>query len=364
MKNIILFINNFYQNYKIELLILLLLLNIISPLENNLETNIAAISGNNIIKLRKVPSKYIWKDTIFNINNKVFTKILFEKIFNQFLKTIESKFTNDNYMFILFKVKYVNKQFSTIGKVQRINKLDIKWYIDFIIENMKFKSEYYNETQIEAFIFSYGFKDGIIDNKNNITTNVSYQNYKNNFLPLSMNPIDFGRLIIKNKIESWINYVIQNDKGLTINFNEYEKYNEIEFFKNGISLIKFTDNLINKNSFLRIIDNKNFYFKDNKQILFTSEMKTKFITKTVKAKKLTNNFLVLDIETFVQDNTLIPYLICYYDGKNTYSFWLGDYPTQEAMILDCLSSIFIRKYNGYNIYIHNLGKFYIIFLLK
>jgi hypothetical protein len=34
------------------------------------------------------------------------------------------------------------------------------------------------------------------------------------------------------------------------------------------------------------------------------------------------------------------------------------------MILDCLKSIFIRKYNGYNIYVHNLAKFDIIFLLK
>jgi hypothetical protein len=34
------------------------------------------------------------------------------------------------------------------------------------------------------------------------------------------------------------------------------------------------------------------------------------------------------------------------------------------MILDCLKSIFIRKYNGYNIYIHNMAKFDIIFLLK
>jgi hypothetical protein len=34
------------------------------------------------------------------------------------------------------------------------------------------------------------------------------------------------------------------------------------------------------------------------------------------------------------------------------------------MILDCFSSIFIRKYDSYNIYIHNMAKFDIIFLLK
>jgi DNA polymerase type B, organellar and viral len=34
------------------------------------------------------------------------------------------------------------------------------------------------------------------------------------------------------------------------------------------------------------------------------------------------------------------------------------------MILDCLKSIFVRKYNGFNVYIHNMAKFDIIFLLK
>jgi hypothetical protein len=134
---------------------------------------------------------------------------------------------------------------------------------------MKFKSEYYNETQIESIIISYGFKKGKIQNKENIITEVNFQNYKNNNLPISMNPMDYGRLIIQNKIESGINYIIQNEKGLTINFNKFENYNEVEFFKTGISLIKFTDNLINKTNFIRTIDNNKFYFKNNEQILFT-----------------------------------------------------------------------------------------------
>jgi DNA polymerase type B, organellar and viral len=34
------------------------------------------------------------------------------------------------------------------------------------------------------------------------------------------------------------------------------------------------------------------------------------------------------------------------------------------MILACFKDLFIRKYNGYKIYIHNLAKFDVIFLLK
>jgi hypothetical protein len=187
---------------------------------------------------------------------------------------------------------------------------------------MKFKSEYYNETQMKEIIFSYGFKDGKIDNKENLNFTGSIQNFKNINLPISMNPIDFGRLINQNKIDSCIIYSLQNDNGQTIIFNKFEKYNEIEFFKSGISLVKFKDIFINENKFMRIIDNKTFYFENGIQILFTSEIKSKFISKTNKSKTLINNFITLDIETYIDNDTLIPYLISFYDGKNVFSFGL------------------------------------------
>jgi len=72
----------------------------------------------------------------------------------------------------------------------------------------------------------------------------------------------------------------------------------------------------------------------------------------------------MDIETYMEGDTLVPFLICYYDGINSYVYGLWDYPNPESMILDCLSSIFIRKYNNYRVYFHNMAKFDIIFLLK
>jgi len=56
---------------------------------------------NNIIKLKKTTSNYNWEDLIFNINNKLFSQILFEKIFNRFWNKIEKDFTDNNHMFFL-----------------------------------------------------------------------------------------------------------------------------------------------------------------------------------------------------------------------------------------------------------------------
>ncbi len=225
---------------------------------------------------------------------------------------------------------------------------------------MQFKSEYYNETLIESMIFSYGFKKGRIPDKDTINLNVNFITINVMKLPISMNPMDYGRLINKNGMV----YILQNDKGQTITFTKFEKHNLVEFFKSGTSLVKFKDEIINENKFTRIIDNKKYSFENGQQVLFTKEIKNKFISRTKKSNKLVDNFITLDIETYVHNNILIPYLICFYDGKNSYSFGIWDYSNVDEMIIDCLTSIMSRKYNGYNVYMHNMAKFDIIFLFK
>jgi len=54
-------------------------------------------------------------------------------------------------------------------------------------------------------------------------------------------------------------------------------------------------NSFSENKFVRIIDNKKFYFENNKQVLFTKEIKTKFISNINKSKNLLNNFITLDM---------------------------------------------------------------------
>jgi hypothetical protein len=79
-----------------------------------------------------------------------------------------------------------------------------------------------------------------------------------------MNPMDYGRIINKNIFENGEVFILQNQKAQTITFNKLVIHNEVEFFKAGISLIKFKDIFINENKFMRIIDNKTFYFKNGK----------------------------------------------------------------------------------------------------
>ena len=316
----------------------------------------------NIIKLRRTRSRNIWNVLELNFGNKIFTSSLFKTNFNKFWKNIQSGFNKNNHLFILFKIKYNNGEFVTIGKLQRLNLSDKDWYINWIIDNMVFKSEYYNETQIESLIFSYGFKSGIIPNKINL--NVNYFLINNMELPISLSPTDFGIISRIIDIPNGKLFIVTNDKGQIIMINKFENYNEVEYLMNGNSLIKFRDEIISVNKFMRLIDNKKYYFEDNKQIIFTKEIKTNFIEQTKKSRNLINNFLTLDIETYVKNEILTPYCISIYDGKNINNFYLSDYKNVDNMILTALKSIMIRKYDGYNIYMHNMAKFDIIFLFK
>lgn len=140
----------------------------------------------NIVKLRKRVESNKWETLWFKFSNKIFTKDLFETRFNKFWIKIKDNLNDNNHMYILFRIKYISGDLLSIGKLQRINMNDKNWYIDYIIQNMEFKSEYYNETAIESVIFSYGFKDGTISDKNIVNPNLKNMEFNKMKLPISM----------------------------------------------------------------------------------------------------------------------------------------------------------------------------------
>jgi DNA polymerase type B, organellar and viral len=345
------------------ILIFVILLDQFLNIDNN-NLTLGTMSMVSIIKLRKTRSRNVWDILILNFGKKVFSGSLFGNKFNKFWKDIQSGFNDNNYLFILFKIKYVNGEFVTIGKLQKLNLADKNWYINWIIDNMEFKSEYYNETQIESLIFSYGFKKGANPNKNESKPTENTMLINDIRLPISLNPEDYGKLINKIVLNDSDVYFLQSGNNIAITLRKFKEYNLVEFFKNGNCLINFRDEIISENKFVRLINNKKYYFEDGKQFLFTNEIKNKFIAKTNKTKTNKNNFITLDIETFVKDNILTPFCISIFDGKNISNFYLSDYKNVGELIITALESIMIRKYNGYNVYMHNMAKFDIIFLFK
>ena len=142
---------------------------------------------------------------------------------------------------------------------------------------------------------------------------------------------------------------------------------------------------------IRRIGQSILHYKNNELILYTTIKKSKPMEPNIISKKntLVTKFIIMDLETIDINNKKIPYLLCWYDGKKSYSYFL-DRPelilpkvnyfssklvsTKELdleldnaifnLIKNALQDISRRKYKNYRIYLHNFAKFDSTFLIK
>jgi len=72
----------------------------------------------------------------------------------------------------------------------------------------------------------------------------------------------------------------------------------------------------------------------------------------------------MDLETRVIDGLMSVYSCSIYDGTVINNYYLKIYNSIDEMLKSAIQSIFLRKYRGINIYIHNFSNFDVIFLLN
>lgn len=93
----------------------------------------------------------------------------------------------------------------------------------------------------------------------------TFQNYKHYKLPISFDPSEYGKIIYKK------------DKLFIVHFNrtniaiitQKDDFNHIMFYRLGELVLEYRDHIINDNTFIRIIDNRKFTFKDKELIEFS-----------------------------------------------------------------------------------------------
>jgi len=217
-----------------------------------------------------------WIDYNINIKNKVFTKELLNNNLNKFWNEIvENKLSDNQHIWFLFRLKWADGTYVTVGKLQRLNKEDRDFILEFIINEIEDKSEYYKTTNIISMVFSYNIKNGrakenlILEN----IINIPYQDYQHHKLPITINPLEYGKLIeqIDNK------YWIQINKTNSVIINQVNNVNEVKFYRSGELKYIYSDKIINDLTFIRCLDNKQFTFVNNELVLLTVEKTSKFI---------------------------------------------------------------------------------------
>jgi hypothetical protein len=74
-----------------------------------------------------------------------------------------------------------------------------------------------------------------------------------------------------------INYsIVKGNYRFEINQDDNNRFVNI-FYKNNNLIIKFTDNFINENYFIRTIKNSQFHFKNNKNVITIKDKKKKIL---------------------------------------------------------------------------------------
>jgi hypothetical protein len=92
--------------------------------------------------------------------------------------------------------------------------------------------------------------------------NLKYQNYLHYKLPITIKPLEFGKLIeqIGNK------FIIQLNTTNVVVISQKENENYIKFFRKGELMFEFKDIKISDIRFMRIIGDQRYTFEKNKLI--------------------------------------------------------------------------------------------------
>ena len=200
------------------------------------------------------------------------------------LKRNSKKLPEDKHILIIFRLEFTQNDFRTLGKLQKFNKEDINYYIKYLEHFLEIKTDTYIQTPINSIIISSGIREGKIISNHlvNLDTlqsnnKINAQSFYNNKLPVSFNPLDYGKLIKQNDIITQegkrISYIIAlTDKSIVIidqfispsKDGEVDKFNLVKYYKNNKLILEWKDTWINDKMFIRKLG-KSFYTFEKKE---------------------------------------------------------------------------------------------------
>ena len=224
-----------------------------------------------------------WGTFTIKVAPSLFTRKFFSTNLSIFWTNIVEKYVSENqHIYFLFNLKWTSGESDYLGGIQKLNKEDKDYILNFIIDEIEDKSEYYKTTNMVAMIFSYNIKNGRAKDKIVLeNTNLHFQDYQHHKLPITMNPLEYGKLIeqIDNK------YWIQINKTNSVIINQINDENIVKLYRSGELRYKYIDKKVDNFTFTRTLENKQFTFKNNELALLTIDKSVKFIEPLKRARK-------------------------------------------------------------------------------
>lgn len=252
-------------------------------------------------------------------------------------------------------------------QLKNINKLKL----DKQLVNIGESKEYFNNSVLPLTLndFYYGTRlKHTVDNKG-IVQSVFIED---------TNLIDLFKTRLSNKefkgfSGDVIFYLYINDLGrkfviVSRKIDSCHTYKEV-YNTNGTLIVKIDDYKINDVTFDRSIRNTTLTVKNSSiaKINITHTFNT-FKDNYIAFKSIVNpNIGTLDLETYRHTRDGKSYVFCLgfkISKGEEKKFFLGKNENSQSLILKCIDSMLISKYNGYTFYIHNFGGYDAIFILK
>ena len=299
----------------------------------------------------------------------------------EFAKT-DRRIKPTKYISVVIQVQDTTGRRFTIGNrypLDILNNEEISAYIAYLTSKSNFLDIKYESPTYETLFINYvkvfenDYKEGVRRIKgNNPRMDIPLQEEIPQVLPVNFDYFNWGLVKRTGEAKHHISS-IDHPKlvGHYVILTQYDKYNSIiEIFDEVYNhcLLKISDKVISfeTNEFIRKIGNKHYHIKEGQlYFIFEDIFPTKFITKANKSKSKPEPIMTLDLETYSDQNKVMHvYCASFFDGKETFNFYLSDYESPELMFMRLFKKVFSRKNRNAMIYIHNMKDFDVIFIMK
>jgi DNA polymerase type B, organellar and viral len=310
----------------------------------------------------------------YPINNLPLTNEILASIIINFWNEIFNSVKDTNHLLILCKVNFSSNEegYRTLGHLRKVNFNDRELFIDYLQQRLGILSDSYISHPISNIIFSYIIKDGQCLEKDRAllsdltNKNKSSHNFNNMNLPISMNPSDYGEVLVDNYVQTGgknlHRFIVENgNKTYRIDVSNDGLINNVKI--QGNIDLEWTDTKIGSDIFKREIKKSTIYFMDGEIVLRKQILPAKPFRRLQVDPNIIPNFYTMDIETVKLDRHQTPYLICAYNGSDYITSYGKDKKALFTTFFDQLLSK-IESGSKTLIYAHNLSGFYGILIFK
>ena len=319
------------------------------------------------------------KTQSYSVNNNLLTNQILGIYINNFWSDVFTPLisSGDKHLLLMCKVEFNDTSvgYRTLGDLRRVNFNDRDLFIEYLSARLGLLNDSYFTNPICKITFTYIIKQGLSTDERRLLQDLTPRSntthrFNNLNLPMSMNPSDFGNIILSNHIQingESVHRIIVDSGTKTFQFDIYNNGTVNKVTILGSINLTWTDTQISDNTFKREIGKSTIYFMDGERILTQKQLNAKPIKNLSVDNELDNNFITMDMETKNDLGKLIPYLICGYNGKDYITSYANENLDQKVLFTSFIKQLvtfFIKGNNTITVYAHNLSGFDGIFLMK